>query len=273
LRRAVPLGAAYCLAAFLAGSVGAYAQTEPSRPNTPAKPFGIVDNSFLIEEAFNQEKNIFQNIFTFNRSFQHDWDSSFTQEWPLGGKTHQFSYTLAFLGAIQQRQLGDVLLNYRYQVLDEGPGRPAFAPRLSFVAHTEDGGRGFQTNLPFSKQFGDWYLHTNAGLTRVSGQRLADGRRAARAMPFAGLSGLWRARPMFNPMLEWLAEFNQPDDASNIGGHETRLILSPGFRTGWNIGDRQIVIGVALPIERFHGNSSASAFAYFSYELPFARSR
>ena len=46
----------------LAGT--AFAQAPPaSTPKPPAaEPFEITDNSFLVEEAFNQEAGIFQNI-------------------------------------------------------------------------------------------------------------------------------------------------------------------------------------------------------------------
>ena len=69
--------------------------------------------------------------------------------------------------------VGDTLLNYRYQALMEGPGRPAFSPRASLVlpigqrqaTASGNGSYGLQVNLPFSKQTGDWSWHWNAGLT------------------------------------------------------------------------------------------------------------
>ncbi len=55
----------------------------------------IQDNSFLVEEAYNQEAGVVQHISTFTR-FQEskDWIYTFTQEWPVGGLKHQFSFTL-----------------------------------------------------------------------------------------------------------------------------------------------------------------------------------
>ena len=56
---------------------------------------------------------------------------------------------------------------------EEGPGRPAFSPRVE--PGPADGRScrdcsardqpGLQVNLPFSKQTGDWYWHWNAGFT------------------------------------------------------------------------------------------------------------
>src|SRR3954471_20480148 len=84
----------------------------------------IQDNSFLVEEAYNQEHGVVQHIGTFSRSTGGDWNSTFTQEWPLGGIRHQLSYTIP----IQQIEelgvgLGDVALNYRYQLVGSPEAR------------------------------------------------------------------------------------------------------------------------------------------------------
>jgi hypothetical protein len=59
---------------------------------------GIQDNSFLIEEAYNQEAGIVQHISIF-RSYRgtSDFEAAFTQEWPLGGIKHQLSYDLPLI--------------------------------------------------------------------------------------------------------------------------------------------------------------------------------
>ena len=44
-----------------------------------AHKFAITDNSFLVEEAFNQEPRIFQNIASWTRDGHGDWNASFTQ--------------------------------------------------------------------------------------------------------------------------------------------------------------------------------------------------
>src|SRR5262245_56577983 len=75
----------------------------------PAQPLakGIQDNSFLVEEAYNQEAGVVQHIFNayyaVNQLGGPDdkfWQLSFTQEWPVFSQTHQFSYTIpySFLG-------------------------------------------------------------------------------------------------------------------------------------------------------------------------------
>lgn len=52
----------------------------------------IQDNSFLLEEAYNQEAEVVQHIQSFmymKRS--KDWVYTFTQEWPVPDETHQLS--------------------------------------------------------------------------------------------------------------------------------------------------------------------------------------
>ncbi|MGZ8391565.1 MAG: hypothetical protein ACXWWK_01855, partial [Gemmatimonadales bacterium] len=62
---------------------------------TPLTALQIQDNSFLIEEAYNQESGVVQHISTFALAADGDaWGYGFTQEWPLGGIRHQFSYTV-----------------------------------------------------------------------------------------------------------------------------------------------------------------------------------
>lgn len=219
-----------------------------------ARKWEILDNSFLVEESFNQERGVFQNIFTWTRQRGGAWDASFTQEWPAPGTAHQLSYTVPFSATGDATALGDVMLNYRYQLRGETRG-PAISPRLTVILPTgraEDGlGSdvvGLQFNVPASKQFGNFYVHANAGFTW-----LPDARRT----PHVGASGIWRAAPMWNLMLEGIVEIDES------------ATLSPGFRRGWNIGGRQLVIGAALPLTREAGVTTAAFLTYVSYELPF----
>ncbi len=64
-----------------------------------------------------------------------------------------------------------------------------------------DGGAGWQVNLPFSKQFGDTYLHWNAGFTHLP-TAVIGGVEHNLMTPHVAISGIRRLRPMFNLMLE-----------------------------------------------------------------------
>ena len=249
------------------------ARAQPQQLFQPAtEPFRISDNSFLVEEAFNQEAGIFQNIFNATRA-EDAWASTFTQEWPIGSQTHQFSYTLAWANA-GGFSFGDVLLNYRYQAMMEGPGQPAFSPRLSVILPTAsdiDVGDSFglQFNLPFSKQTGDVYWHWNAGMTWRPSADFGNGSESLESPFFAG-SAIVRVKPMFHAMLESVLAYE--DLPSTVGtGHERLFTLSPGARGGWDLGDQQLILGVAMPVTWAAGHRETAAFFYVSYELPFKK--
>lgn len=279
------------------------ARAQTAAPTGSNRPFEILDNSFLVEEAFNQESGVVQNIVGFVRGEEATWDLAFTQEWPVRSLRHQISYTVPFTGHSGQAGVGDMLINYRYQVFEEGPRRPAFAPRISLLVPTGkveldpdpaygtqtepafgSGSTGIQLNLPFSKQAGDFYVHWNGGLTYVP---FAESPRAIESPTWrpAGeslevsllsghlaASGIWRMRPMVNLMLEALVEFNEEPVTPGRTGRTTVLTLAPGIRGGWNLGEHQMIIGSAIPIGLpDDGDATVAVFGYFSYELPFLR--
>jgi hypothetical protein len=244
---------AFLIALCLAVPTSAQVPTAP-QPSSERK-WEITDNSFLVEEAFNQEAGVVQNILTWTRTRDGAWNTNFTQEWPAPGMTHQLSYTLVYANSGEARGIGDALVNYRYQLRKETAGGPAISPRLSVILPTGreseglgDGTAGLQVNLPLSKQFGDLYIHANVGYTWLPSVQ--------RTGLVAG-SGIWRVSPMLNLMLEGVVELR--DSAT----------ISPGIRRGWNFGERQLVIGVAAPITRENGRSTTALLTYFSYELPF----
>ena len=109
--------------------------TTPRPPAARAEPFEITDNSFLVEEAFNQEAGIFQNIFNAARSRTR----AGRRRSPRNGRSPRrrtSSRTRSPGYGGQARRFGDALINYRYQAMMEGPGRPAFSPRLSLILPT-----------------------------------------------------------------------------------------------------------------------------------------
>ncbi len=282
----VEIVGAIVMAVLFAGQTWA----QPSPPKTTA-PFGILDNSFLVEEAFNQEPGVFQNIWGFLR-VGNEWELAFTQEWPLGTQAHQFSYTVPFVSFDPSRAgcsggLGDLLVHYRVQALGETSGRPALAPRLSVRLPSGSarcgrgtGRVGWQGNLPLSKQIGAFYLHANAGVMVAPRRTPEDGEPARGAGPgekpssttphLAG-SVIWQLRPMLNVVVEAVTEFEPIVRADGSPARATRLTIAPGLRGGWTRGRRQLVVGAAVPIERGDGADRVGLFLYGSYELPFRR--
>src|ERR1044071_978643 len=97
-------------------------------PGADQRPIDVIeDNSFLIEEAYNQEPGVVQHIFNAQYTTSgrlYGWNFSFTQEWPVFSLEHQLSYTIPSLHQIDDKDrvygVGDILINYRYQALEEG---------------------------------------------------------------------------------------------------------------------------------------------------------
>src|ERR1700757_3483653 len=114
----------------------------------PAEPLanGIQDNSFFIEEAYNQEPGVVQHILNVPVDFTNgsrEIAPSFTQEWPVFTQTHQISYTIPYIFTEDDNGLADTRLNYRLQAFMENKYTPAFAPRFSLVLPTGDSDKGF----------------------------------------------------------------------------------------------------------------------------------
>jgi hypothetical protein len=221
-----------------------------------APEWRIIDNSFLVEEAFNQERGVFQNIFAWTLNDSRNWQGSFTQEWPMPGMRHQFSFTIPFADDDGAAGFNDFLINYRFQLLEGSGGALAVSPRLSLILPTGNdalglgsGKLGMQVNLPASKQLGNFYVHANAGTTWIPGIEHQE--------TLAG-SVIWQTTPMFHLMLEAVGQLGEA------------FTLSPGFRRGWG-DEKQIVVGLAAPVTWGSGSSQVSLLTYFSYELPFRK--
>jgi len=282
-------GAIVVAGILLGVSAVARAQTPATPlPSNSSRPFEIEDNSFFVEEAFNQEAGVVQTIYGGWFLESSGWAMTVTQEWPVPGIRHQLSATIPVNRLNGADGFGDIAANYRYQLLEEAPGRPALAPRVTVLCPTGNAGRGlgvgawgWQFVLPASKQVHDFYFHGDAGLTWYPRVKSVDSRSAGPAAapnvtltsPYIAGSTIYRVKPMFNLMLEslvtWQAAVAGPGQTST----SAVAILSPGFRTGWNIGDAQIIVGAALPFTFSGGTTDTGIFTYFSYEAPFWKVR
>jgi len=259
------------------------AQQPAGAPPSP-RPFEIVDNSFLVEEAYNQEAGIFQNIFGALRNEGGQWAATFTQEWPAPGVRHQLSYALVFDNE-GRGSMGDVAINYRYQLRTGEGGGTALSPRVSLLLrarreHSLEAARvGMELNLPASRQFGNIFLHGNAGVRMYpqvessvfpSPVELQAPHDVALVNPFLAGSAILRVKPMLNLMFESVVLFEEHIVGRARTARDTTVILSPGARFGWNLGDHQLILGAAVPIT-FADETDAGVLLYFSYELPFKR--
>jgi hypothetical protein len=262
----------------LATAPAAETPAPPASP-APASPPGIADNSFLIEEAYNQERGVVQHISSFMRVRRGEWAYTFTQEWPAPGQRHQLSGTVPVLATGGERGLGDLSLNYRYQARDGGSGPVAVAPRLSLLLPTGSarrglgaGGAGLQANLPVSAARGRFALHTNLGATWTPSAEGAGGSEAAAWGWSAGQSAVWLVRPSFNLLLEVV--FSRARTVVGPGATEAEdsLLVSPGVRWAHNFeSGLQVVPGIAVPIGIGPSRGDTAILFYLSLEHPFRR--
>lgn len=261
------------------------AQSPSSRPQPLEEPPPIEDNSFLIEEAYNQGRGVVQHINTFSRAPGGDgWEYTFTQEWPLGGQAHQLSYTIpvsrndAVSGA--RTGIGDVAINYRYQVGGLEQMGLALAPRASLLLPTGasrhglgSGGTGIQFNLPFSAELpARLVAHSNAGITYTPRARDTNGNSAATRSYALGQSLIWLAHPKLNLMLEsiWTSSHDVAGRGQTVRTSE--FLLSPGLRGAIDFpSGLQIVPGIAFPFGVGSSRGERAVFVYLSLEHPFSR--
>ena len=264
------------LTLLLATGTGLWAQQPP-------KEAPIQDNSFLIEEAYNQEPGVIQHIQTFTRMRPGgDWLYTFTDEWPVGGQAHQLSFTAPVQGLADpvlgtQRGLGDLLLNYRFQALGDGTTRVAFSPRFSLLLPTGDarkglgnGHLGYQANLPLSVVLTDHLVtHANVGYTYTPRARDTQGNRADLGAWNAGQSLIWLARPNLNLMLEFAYTHGQAVAGPGLTEPTRSAYLVPGIRWAWNFpSGLQIVPGIAALAGLGPSRGDNGIFLYLSFEHP-----
>ena len=241
-------GAWAVVLALALGPVGLTAQVGP-----------IADNSFLVEEAYNQDRGVVQHISALLRARDGAWRFTFTQEWPFFSPRHQRGFTVPLEGgAGGDAHVGDLLVNYRYQVA--GPeGAVAAAPRLSLLLPTgraADGSGadtwGVQVNLPVSVRLGGSAVtHWNAGATLLPSADTYN----------LGASAIWLARPRFNVMLEtsWIRA---------VPGAE-QLLVMPGVRWAHDFRNGlQVVPGVGYAFDVTASGGDALVM-YLSFEHGF----
>ena len=246
-------------------------------------PTGIEDNSFLIEEAYNQDPGVVQHI----SQFQHDlrskaFDFLFTQEWPIGGIANQLSYAIPVTQPVGSSGtgIGDVRLNYRYQLAGDGEARFAVAPRLTLILPTGDyhrargaGALGYEAWIPASVVLSEHFIaHGNVGLTSTPRARDNNGDRATTNNWTVGGSVVWMTKPFFNVLVEALYQRLEDVAGPRQTDRSNAVTISPGVRWAYNFASGlQIVPGVAIPIGLGPSGGSRSVFFYLSFEHPFTK--
>ena len=260
----------------LAGAVASLLAISPV-PARAQQPEPLSDNSFLIEEAYNQDPGVVQHIRAFSLGSGGAWAYSFTQEWPYRGRAQQLSYTVQFIHG-DGSGFGDLLLNYRYQLAGNSAAILAVAPRLSAVIPIGSvdrdrgaGSLGVQAALPVSYHvIPALALHANAGLTWLPHAENPAGNRAGTVSYSVGASAIWLARPRLNLLVEWLWQDNERVATGGGTQRQQAMFLNPGIRFGWDSpGGLQIVPGVAYTIGVGPSRGEDAVFLYLSFEHAF----
>ncbi len=247
---------------------------------------GIQDNSFLVEESYNQDYGVVQHINNFAWLAQNKlWVYSFTEEWPLDvAPKNQLSYTIqathngAFAGS--GAGIGDALINYRYQLVGNGDARVAVAPRFSLVMPSGDstagrgaGGVGIQTNWALSFVWNKKLsTHFNAGATIVPHSKDESGHQAATYAYNLGQSFVWTVYPRFNGLIETVLNRSESVIGPAHTQWSTQLLVNPGIRWAYNFSDGlQIVPGISAPLGIGPSGGEKGIFFYLSFEHPYRR--
>lgn len=266
------------------GDPGAAAAVAPQAPIRV-----IADNSFLVEEAYNQEPGVVQHIVTAHwaaerRAGPDDrvWALAYTQEWPLVSQTHQIGFTLPYQfvesGGQTVNGWGDLMLNYRWQAWFNEAQLTALAPRLSLVLPAGDARRGLghdtvgvEFNLPFSAALHErWAVHVNAGLRHLP--RAGPAPRADLTDVHLGASLICAFVPHLHGLLEGLAQWEQTRSPAGDREREFVALLSPGLRRAFNLpGEAQLVLGLAAPVGLTGAAPDWGVFFYLSLEHGFGR--
>jgi hypothetical protein len=248
-------------------------------------PPPIRDNSFLIEEAYNQEWGVVQHVGTFQKvRGSSGWGATFTQEWPAPSERHQLSYTIPLMrsgsdGAMNTG-LGDVLLNYRYQVPTRVGSSVALAPRISVALPVGDeneergaGAPGLEVNLPTSIELSRLLVtHLNVGGSWTPSSRNAAGDEATTTGVFAGGSLIFLVHPKLNLMVEALWSEDESVTGPDRTGRERAFVIAPGLRGAIDFASGlQIVPGIAFPLGVGPSEGEEGIFLYLSFEHPFRR--
>lgn len=264
---------------LLAGSVISAAAATPAwAQGNPPPP--IADNSFLLEEAYNQEKGVIQHISAFQRSWgSSSWAYLFVEEWPAGGQKSQLSISVPIertAGPSAVTGIGDVLLNYRWQAAGT-EGNLSVAPRASLILPTGSVDNGFgagtvglQVNLPVSVTHGPKLVtHWNAGATLIPSARNVASSRATTTDLSLGASAILRVHPNVHLMLETAWSSTQVVIGPGLTATGRSWVVNPGIRWAHNFENGlQIVPGVSFPIGIGPSSGDNGLFLYVSFEHP-----
>lgn len=252
------------------------------------------DNSFLLEEAINQERvSQYVSNFYFDNLRGGSFLYSFAHEFPLWSSRHQLSYELLYYLQNSTESInrgggfGDINVSYHFQA----SGKKAWAmvvPAMTLIIPTGksgygSGGFGGQFNLLVTKSLSRKLVtHYNAGYTFISQADFYQSTiTGTPALSFEkdlhyknlGASLIWYQGRKFNWFIEYISNFLTDIKVDGTSSDRHQLTLNPGLRFAIDHNRIQIVPGVSTPFIFTDGKfNRLGLFFYISFEpeyLPF----
>lgn len=254
-----------------------------------AQPTRISDNSFLIEEAYNQERGVVQhillleNIFAYRDKFSNEeMGMTFAQEWPLGTQMWQGAYAVSSNREFEDVWL-DLQLRYQMPIQDNALALAPYAKIAFPIAEKGDdeinGGR-LGIGLPVSATLSDqWTMHLNFSaeyLRLKEFERLGPG--PAIVADYGndaveagmGTSVVYSLAPIFDLMMEFVYATEMLSEPS-YRNETSEALLSPGFRKAWNFtSGAQMVGGLGFPVGLKGDVPDFAGLLYLSFEHSFS---
>ena len=241
----------------------------------------IQDNSFLVEEAYNQEDGVIQHISFVQFLNSHDVVYTQTDEWPLRSLKHQLSVT-ASVNKSGNYRVRTGLGRYRSQLplsaCRQRRARLAISPVFPCCCHWQQRRGtglwrlGLADQPSYQPRLNRHIVtHWNAGVTWIPSAQDAQHNHATVVNPNLAQSTVWLVKPRFNALCEVVWTNNASVVASGQTARQQALFVSPGVRWAYNFkSGLQIVPGVAVPMGLMGASCQRGAIFYLSSEHPFA---
>jgi hypothetical protein len=239
----------------------------------------IDDNSFILEEAYNQRPGEFQFIQIY-RSYKSGKEYRFISEgeMPLGSEKHQFSYQFARENGADEGSVGDTTLNYRIQSLNEPDLLMAHRFGLILPTGSVDkessygvtGLRYVQANTFILNDY--WDNHWNLGINHYPEAKVkfSDKRRTLNEYGI-GSSLIYHWKDNLNLLLEATYETLEELNLNSKKKFRNIFTLLPGVRTAIDLSwkETQIVPGLGFPVRFEDEDIDHGLFVYLSIEPKF----
>ncbi len=239
----------------------------------------IEDNSFILEEAYNQKPGEFQFIQAY-RSYQSGKEYRFISEgeMPLGSETHQFSYQVTREKEGDHGSFGNTTLNYRIQSANEPDFLMAhrfglILPTGSVDKESSYGVTGFKYVQATSFFVNDyWDNHWNLLFNHYPQAKVnfSDKRRTLNEYGI-GSSLIYHWKDNLNFLLEVTYETLEKLNLNGKKKYENAFTINPGVRTAIDLSwkETQIVPGLGFPMRFEDHQVDHGVFLYLSIEPKF----